>query len=315
MGIGDDFEPTPLLAILKERREHVNSTLEFYIKNLCTLHWLADALGANELDTVVALARLPTGIVKCCKTTPAEFEQALRGGIGSELLVLDTSAIVTLTLLEGWSYLDRNKRYIVSRATREHVECWRSNPSEQLANEGGHISITADNQPVFQRTTEAQREVRRRGLENIRRMIETHCECRSSEAVAALDPEKRKDLEQVAGYHNVESVCLAKELGAVLWTDDLGLSLIAKTEFGVNSVWTQLALRCFVDGSHFTMEDFNLVSAKLAAWNYTDILWNADTIISAGEYVNWDIQPLPVAIARADARGADEGSALGTGKR
>lgn len=42
-----------------------------------------------------------------------------------------------------------------------------------------------------------------------------------------------------------------------------------------------------------SIEDFNVVSAKLASWGYVNILWNAQTIISAAEIADWDPHKWP----------------------
>ncbi|QDT50511.1 hypothetical protein Pan258_45900 [Symmachiella dynata] len=294
VGSGDDFDPTPLIESLKQRREYVEKCVEFYRTNPCSLHLFATKVGINELDAVKALAHHPTGIVTCCHMTPREFDSAVEEGIPGEVIVLEISAIVTLTLLDGWGFLNPSKNYLVSQTAKELVDQWLSDASEERANEGGYASVDEDGQLLFQETTEEQREARRLELDTIKEMIETHCECRSSEAVAAIPSDKRDAYEQVAGFHNVESMSLAKDVEGVLWTDDLVLSLIAKTDFGVPTVWTQLGFRCFVDAGHLTIDDFALVSAKLAAWSYTAIVWRAETIIKAGEYAQWDPQRWPL---------------------
>jgi tetratricopeptide (TPR) repeat protein len=294
VGSGDDFDPTPIIESLKQRREYVEKCVEFYRTNPCSLHLFATRVGINELDAVKALAHHASGIVRCCHTTPREFDQAVKECILGEVIVLDISAIVTLTLLEGWDYLGADKTYLVSQATKELVDQWLSDASEERATEGGYASVDEHGQLLFEETTDEQRDARRAELNTIKEMIETHCECRSSEAVAALPPERRDAYEKFAGFHNVESMSLVKDVGGALWTDDLVLSLIAETDFGVPTVWTQLGLRCFVDAGHLTIVDFALVSAKLASWSYTAIIWKAETIIQSGEHAEWDPQRWPL---------------------
>lgn len=293
LGSGDEFDPTPLIESLKERREYVEECVEFYRTNPCSLYLFATKVGINDLDAVKMLALHPTAIVRCCCTTPREFDTAVEEGIPGEVIVLDISAIVTLTLLSGWDYLDPNKKYLVSQVTKELVDQWLSDSSENSATEGGYASVSEDGQLLFQETSDEQRDARRAEFHAIKEMINTHCECRSSEAVAAFPPEKREAYEQVFGFHNVEAMSLAKDVEGVLWSDDLVLALIAKTDFGVPTVWTQLGLRCFVDAGHLTIDDFNLVSAKLASLSYTEILWRAETIIRSGEHAEWDPQRWP----------------------
>ena len=64
--------------------------------------------------------------------------------------------------------------------------------------------MNEDGRLIFDKTTDEQREVRRVELEKIKQMIETHCECKSSVALAELPPDKREVYEEVVGFHNVE---------------------------------------------------------------------------------------------------------------
>ena len=111
--------------------------------------------------------------------------------------------------------------------------------------------------------------------------------------MAALIPDRRTSYEQVAGFHNVESMSLAKDLNAVLWSDDHVLSVIAQADFGLKSVWTQLALRCFASAGRLSKGNFDLISAKLASWDYGVTVWNAATIIRAGAHAGWDAEKRP----------------------
>ena len=280
VGSGDDFDPTPIVESLKQRHEGIERCIEIYKTSACPLHLFASRIGISELDAVKALAQHPNGIVKCCQTTPQEFEQAVGQGVASAIIVLDISAIVTLTLLDGWSALDPTKQYMVSQTTKELVDQWVSDASGERAHELGRMAVTDDNHLLVQETTVEQQNARRAEREKMKKMVETHCAWRSSESMAALPPEKRRVYEQVAGFHNVEAMSLAKNLNAVLWSDDLVLSFIAKADFDVKSVWTQLAVRCFVDAGLVSINDFNLVSTKLASWDYATIVWNPQTIIA-----------------------------------
>ena len=293
VGSGSDFDPTAIIESLKERRAHVEACIDFYKKNPCTLYLFATRIGISEFDAIKALAAYPTAMVKCCQTTPLAFEAAASEGIPSDNIVLDITAISTLTLTHAWGFLSPDKKYMVSRATKQLAYDWLSEASEEKDREGGHASVTEDGQFLFQEITNEQREARRVECETITEMIEKHCECQSSEAMAAMKPDMRTLYEQVAGFHNVEAMSLARDLNAALWSDDHVLSFIAKTEFGVQTVWTQLALRCFGDAGRLSKDDFDLVSAELASWNYGVIVWNAATIIRAGAHAGWDPEMWP----------------------
>jgi hypothetical protein len=124
-------------------------------------------------------------------------------------------------------------------------------------------------------------------------MIEDHCECRASPAVAAIEPAKRKAFEDVIGFHHLEAMSLARDVSAILWSDDLVISLIAAADFGVQCVWTQLQIKRLINGGRVSAADFNSVSCRLAAWHYVNTIWNAETVIKSGELADWDPQQWP----------------------
>lgn len=99
------------------------------------------------------------------------------------------------------------------------------------------------------------------------RIVESNTTVVSVPEVAALDPERRKSLENVFGWEGLEAAFAALAPGRILWTDDLVLAETAKFELGVERVWTQaliehLALRGLIDRAvadeaHATLMGFN----------------------------------------------------------
>jgi tetratricopeptide (TPR) repeat protein len=293
LGAGDKFDPAPLIESVKQRHQAVELAFEFYAQNACPLHTFAARVGLTHLDAVKAMAQRQGAAIKCCQTTPPEFEQAARHGLAENIVVLDISAIVTLALLEAWQHLDPCKTYVVSRATKELVDDWFTEASHKRAGHSGHIAMV-DGQVVFQKTTQEQHAARTSEIQMIRQMIETHCQCRSGESLAGFDPDKRKSYARVIGSHTIETISVSKDLGALFWCDDAVVSVIAMAEFQVTSVWTQLALRCFADAGVLSDDDFQLATAKLASWNYAPTLWGPATIIRAGDHAEWDTEQWPL---------------------
>lgn len=300
VGDEENFDPSVIIESLKGRKDHVNKCVEVYREYPCSLYLLAEGIGLNELEAIKALASIPNGVVKCCQTSPQEFEQLAKDGWSSDSVVLCISTIITLTMLKAWEHLDSSKRYLVAQSTSELVDEWVRDAMSSLAQEGGGvIGLDGVNQLVLHETTDEQRQARFEEIRCMREKIDRHCEVESSAALADLNPEKRDKYKRLVGLHNVESMSVAKDHNAVLWTDDVVVGYIGTTDFGVPSIWTQLALRCLVESGSVSIDNFNLVTAKLASWNYGSTIWNSDTIISAGVEAMWktDAWPLSQCIA------------------
>ncbi|HZZ77150.1 MAG TPA: hypothetical protein VFE62_01445 [Gemmataceae bacterium] len=292
VGEGDEFDPSVIIESLKGRREHVERCLNVYRDQPCSLFLLAHGVGATELEAMTALIRHPKGLVKCSEATPESFDRAAHEGIPSTTIVLDISAIITLTLADGWQFLDRKRRYLASQMTSELLHGWIHSCREKTG-EGGVLTLDDADRPVLMPTTQEALAARLDELRSMRRNVDEHCEVASSVSLAGMDPETRTLYAEALGLHNIEAMSVAKDYSAALWSDDMMAGTIAKADFSVSAIWTQFALRCFLDAKSLTLDDFNLISAKLAAWNYVSTLWNAATIMAAGRTADWDTNAWP----------------------
>lgn len=294
VGDEDNFDPTVIIESLKGRKEHVEKCVDLYRDHPCSLYLFAESIGLHEMAAIKSLASIPRGFVKCCQTSPQEFAHLVKSGLPKDTIVLSMSTIITLTLLDGWKHLDFRKRYLVSQLTSETVDDWIHDQTEEQTQEGGGaVSLDESNQLVLHEATDEEREARLEELHRMRSMLDQHCDVESSQAVAELDPEKRDNYKKLVGLHNVESMSVAKDHDAVLWTDDVIVGYIGTADFGVPSTWTQLALKCFAESGSISPEDFDLVTAKLASWSYGQIIWNPATIIAAGIEADWKTDSWP----------------------
>ena len=124
LGSGEDFDPAPLIESLKTRREHVDSAMAFYHNNLCSLHYLASKLGVNERQLMIGLADHDEWFVRCVECSPKQYSQVSEAGFDTNKVVLDVSAIVTISQLDAWNQLDTQWEFLVSQATSDLIAQW-----------------------------------------------------------------------------------------------------------------------------------------------------------------------------------------------
>ena len=117
---------------------------------------------------------------------------------------------------------------------------------------------------------------------------------KSSLKLASLDPKRREQYVQLCGSHTLESVSLASEEDALLWTDDYFVQMLAEAEFGVRRIWTQLVFKVLENAQRITSTSYSEITAKLAGWNYSVTVWNAQDVISAGNLCDWDVSRWPL---------------------
>ncbi len=295
LGDPENFDPSPLIESLKSRREHIEECIALYSENPCSLYLFANSIGINELEAIKVLGQHPQGRVKSCQTTPYDFEQALDKTNAPPAIVLTISAIVTITQLNAWRYLGSATQYLVSQLTSELIDEWIHEITDNHAEKGGTAGLNEANQLVITDPTTEVHAARIEELNMIRQMVDKHCQKSSSVAVAHLAPEKRELYTQALGVHNLEAISVANDHHALLWSDDVLVGFVAETDFGVTNIWSQLALRCFMKwGGTMTVEEFSLATAKLAASDYENIIWNPETIIAAGVEVDWETTAWPL---------------------
>ena len=95
------------------------------------------------------------------------------------------------------------------------------------------------------------------------------------------------------GRAGAESLQIAKERDAVLWTDDTVISQLASREMACKCAWTQIACRqgvCRDNPEVFRQISLGLLSLKYDATNFTfeDAVW-------AAEQARWNINTSPFA--------------------
>src|ERR1700688_4948844 len=94
-----------------------------------------------------------------------EFERAAKAGMPAQAAVLSISAIVTLSLIDGWKYLHSGRTYFVSQLTSEVIDGWIHAASDIGSKEGGVVNLDDNGQLIVRETTAAERTTR---LEELR---------------------------------------------------------------------------------------------------------------------------------------------------
>ncbi len=294
VGTADNFDPSTIVESLKGRREYVEECLRLYVQSPCSLYLFARRVGTSEVRAIRYLERHERGFVRCCQTTPDRFDDAANSGFSTHSIVLDLSAIITLTFLDAWSCLANDYQYLVSQLTSERIDGWL-NEARHRQTEQDRVAMLDDSEGLVMReASEEQRDQDFELLKLMRNMVDQCCQLKPSPMIASIDPEKRNLYKEALGMHNLEAIGVASESDGVLWSDDVVVGFASKDDFGVDHVWTQLALRRFQLMGAMTAPAYDLATAKLASWSYAAIVWNANTLIAASEEAKWDAEAWPL---------------------
>jgi len=147
-------------------------------------------------------------------------------------------------------------------------------------------------------------------VERFQRTIEERCRVLGCPALADVDPEDRKMLEEGMGASALESVVLGASAGRVVWTDDAIVAVLGREKFGTKRIWTQGVFRWLNEQGMIANDRYALVSASLLGMQYMFTSVNPDVMRVAGKRAEWrpDRGPLKQAlwyVALDGVRGED----------
>jgi PIN domain associated with the TPR-GreAB-C-PIN system len=124
--------------------------------------------------------------------------------------------------------------------------------------------------------------------------IEAHTTVIPVPEVASLPPQRREALEQIFGREGLESALLSLKPGTVLWTDDLVSAEVAKSELGVERVWTQAVVEHLANRGLLDRSSADEVYAKLVGFDYQSTHFTGAVMLAALRVSNGAVDAFPM---------------------
>ena len=291
VGTGDQFDPSPILKTLEDRRKHVEWLDDIYRTQGMPFAAYAELCGRDEFEAWVHLVSDPTLGIR--SGDGSGLVAGVAAARGYRTLVLDLTALLTLERLGLLDLLRlRPGRCVVSRSTFERTERLAELAAEQVDRggstalaEGGRLTLTESAPDQRRRQADAQAA--------LRDAVRDSCRITPCPQAAALDPKRRDEVVGALGRHNLHSMLLASAAGAALWTDDSVLAAFAQADFRAGRVGTQAVLAAFVADGAISQGDYDRAVAKLVGWHYQGVEFNERTLIAAAEVAHWRMDERP----------------------
>lgn len=293
--IGEDgsFDPLPMIESLRQRKHTSEGLTQLYLKSPCPLHIVASRLGTDVRRLMAALAKHEDWSLNCVRCPPREYSIAIDNNRDLNKIVLDLSAIVTISRLEAWEQFPAELKFYVSRTTYDEIAEWKRE-LETDTQPSGYSFLTEDGKVKFWTVTEEQIQSDRNEVEGILASVTDRCAIISSLAVSQLSRERREDYADVCGRGTLEALSAAKDNTASFWTDDIFIGIVAEGDFGLQRVWTQLVFGVLKNGGRITAETYSKITIQLAAWNYVNTIWFPEDVIAGGDLSEWDVNKWPL---------------------
>ncbi|TWT48953.1 PIN domain-containing protein [Botrimarina hoheduenensis] len=248
VGEGDQLDLGELIRVLKQQRAHREELFSLYRSiPVCPVHLLADRLGLSYYDTFLSICEWDQAQLHCASPDDGTFLAARELLPTERELVVDLSTLLTIDRAALWDVLGGVVKLVVAESTLLTVSGWLDKAQDTVGRDGGRIGVDDDGQLLM---SDADPELRQREasqLEQLLNRVKRHCTQVTATATAALAPERRSLFESVLGIPALDSICVAAERDAVLWTDERSVGEIATTEFACERVWTQACLSGLLD--------------------------------------------------------------------
>ena len=289
-----ELEFSGILKYVDERHKHVSQVHQIYRENLLPLHFFGDHFGTTAFEALSHLATTLDMSVRCCSGSSEEREHATKIFRSCNKIVLDMSAISTLVLLDRIDILSCQViDFVVSQSTVNELRQMIANQAWFNSADTGVLVKTEAGHDFVERTEE-QKEAYINELRHIVQVLEVNCKIESCNSLAAMEPEKRETLVKAIGRYGAETILLSTVPGAVLWTDDFVLAMLAREEYAVSRVWTQFVIAACVELGVVELEVFLDASAKLLGYGYYFTSANPQILGQAGIISEWKVDSWPL---------------------
>jgi len=294
VGSGEDFDPSPIIQSLEERKKHIERLDETYRKEPLPFSMYVELAGCDEIDAWAHLASNPNLGIRCGSGDDRELRAAIDLVKSCRTLVPDLTALITLARLDLLRLVrGGSRKWVAARTLYERILHLHERADEDRRS-AGSVVLADGGELVRMEITTEQREWRVEFLASIRDTVKDGCDVQPCPQAAALDPTRREQLCQVIGRLSLDSILLAAHPDTVLWTDDLILEMIGRTDFQTSRVWTQAVLFVLRQENAISQQEFDHAVAKLVGWHYQGVVLNEETIVAAAEVADWQMDRWPV---------------------
>jgi len=283
----EEIDLTEFFASLDRLIGHQQEAIAAYRSQPIPIHLLARAMSRTDFEQTIRVAVDDQVSVRCCAGSAQERAEAILALKNASAVVLDVTAIATLSLLGALDELQRfPAQLLVSQLTLAEL---RMTLGAHTSDDGdmGRLGKEGDRW-VLERDTPETLRSRSEFLQSTVEKICSRCNIMGCPELAAVPPDDREFLVKAIGEHGAQSVVLASASGRVLWTDDFAVAMIAKHKFGVRRAWTQVALQERTEAGAIRPETFFEVSAKLIGWRYYFTSPSTPALARAGSLAEWN---------------------------
>jgi tetratricopeptide (TPR) repeat protein len=307
----DELDLHEIERVMRNHADNVKKAIDFYRSRPIPFETIATAVGRTAIETQEVMANADPPFVRCCVGNVEERELALNNLSSTNALVLDVSAVITLSLIGALDVLKNSQvPLFTSQNVLDALREERRNAEPSDAKAGFMIAGPAGLGII--ETPKAEQEDRWRQLSELVTAAEAGLQVVPAIALAAVPPDRRELLIKTCGRQGADTIAIASQSGRMLWTDDFALAGLSATEFGVRRAWTQIVLEHLASTGSIAPERYFECSAKLAGFGYSFTSVSPEVLVRAGRVASWNVGawPLKGCITVVQSRSINDMTAL-----
>ena len=283
---------SPILRSLDKRAEATEQLHTIYREHPLSISNFSVLSGVDAIEAAAHLAGTPDLDIRCCLGNEDEYQLALAASGTATRVVLCPTAIATLWLTAAWQkWSDLPFTLVVPRAAMQKLRQRREN----LDFQGSGFMGKVEGQYVLTEDTEKDRQRRKDNFNEFYTWVEQSTEEVSGISLAEFSADQRQTLTDLFGAESAQAIAIASNSGLLLWSDDLGVAELGRTEFNISRTWTEIILGTLVANKMLEDESFAELVALLNGYGYRHTRLTPEVIVASAVRSEWkpDNWPFP----------------------
>ena len=300
-----------ILEINDIYKNQVEEIEKLYKNKKINIGAFARLIGRSIYDVWFALTNKKNFVITCCFGTSIEQKNALNILNDNIYLVIDIISLFTITILDLKEVIVGNyaNRLVVSQSTVELIENMISEKEDLFPK--GYMILSRKNDK-YVRYEITKEDIRRQisFLKEILTWISEKFKVMPCTEALEINFNKKRKLDEIIGKSFIDTILIAKKDKYILFSDDIVLRLLAKNDFNVDGVWTQVVLSNLLNLGKIKKETYIDKTISLIEYNYNYITFDAEILAESLKRANfeYDINPYTDVLERL--RTTDENSII-----
>lgn len=247
---------------------------------------VAGLMGRSIIEAWQFLATAPEG--KLWAATGQIQERGAQAALltAANAIVLELTALLTLWRLDLVSAIgQRYKHWYIAHSLLDEL----SIHIDYLEQFGARYMVVYEGMPRLTEVSPEDVQARIKALIVLRQEVKAKAITVPINTALAIGREKLEELESTIGKQQLDSILVAKEVAAPLYSDDLWLRALARGIFEVEGVWTQALLNEFVEQRTVGLEEYFSSLQVLITSNYHYVSVTVDFFLYILERHSWSV--------------------------